>query len=39
MDGARTYNDLLIHKKEYSPSEVDRIFLRILHKTKENLSI
>lgn len=39
MDGARTYNDLLIHKKEYSPSEVDRIFLRILHKTKENPSI
>ena len=39
MDGTRTYNDLLIHKKEYCLSEVDRIFLRILHKTKENLSI
>lgn len=38
-DGTRAYSDVLIRKKEYCPSEVDRIFLRILREAKENLNI
>lgn len=38
-DGARTYCDVLIHKKEYCLRDVDSAFLRILHKTKQDLNI
>lgn len=38
-DAARTYLDLLIHKKEYCPGEAERLFLRILQDTKQELGI